>query len=96
MLQPINDNLIVKVSKKEQQERNGFTIANPSNLQEKQDKGEVIAVGDGRIALNGTPIPMKIKVGDVILFNKFAGTEVIDEKEKYVIIKESDILAIFK
>ena len=65
-------------------------------MQQKQNKGVVTAVGDGRITLSGERIPLRVKVGDQILFNKFAGTEIIDGEDKYVIILESDILAIIK
>ena len=93
-LQPINDNILVKISTEEQKVQNGITIANPTGLQQKQNKGVITAVGDGRITLSGERIPLRVKVGDQILFNKFAGTEIINGEDKYVIILESDILAI--
>ena len=62
----------------------------------RQDIGEVIAVGDGRVLNNGEVLPFSVKVGEKVLYNKYAGSEVILDTEKYLIIKETDILAIVK
>ena len=94
MITPINDNVIIKVEKLEEQivSAGGIVIAQ-NNGQAKPDKGEVMAVGSGRTTLNGEVIPMKIKSGDKIIFNRFAGTEVVVEGDLFLIIKEADILA---
>lgn len=97
MITPINDNVIIKVEKIEDTivSGGGIVIAQ-NNGQAKPDKGEIVAVGTGRITLNGETIPMKVKSGDKIIFNRFAGTEVVVEGEVYLIIKEADILARIK
>ena len=58
------------------------------------EEGKVIAVGKGRIDENGKPLPMEVKVGDIILYGKYSGTEVTIDDKEYVILKEEDILAI--
>lgn len=97
MITPINDNVIIKVEKIEENivSDGGIVIAQ-NNGQAKPDKGEVAAIGTGRITLNGDVIPMKVASGDKIIFNRFAGTEVVIEGEVYLIIKEADILAKIK
>ena len=58
--------------------------------------GEVIAVGEGRTLNNGTVLPLSIKAGQQVIYNKYAGTQVMSGEDKYLIVKESDILAIVK
>ena len=97
-IQPINDNVIVLLPEveKEQKTNSGLVIASSQQGQVRSDKGQVVAVGDGRITANGDLIELKVKKGDQILFNKFAGTEVSVGETRYLIIKECDILAKIK
>lgn len=98
-LQPIGDNLVIRIKDKEKEEvtKNGLILLNQGTQQSlRQDIGEVIAVGDGRVLNNGEILPFSVKVGEKVLYNKYAGSEVILDTEKYLIIKETDILAIVK
>ena len=98
-LQPIGDNLVIRIKDKEKEEitKNGLILLNQGTQQSlRQDIGEVIAVGDGRVLNNGEVLPFSVKVGEKVLYNKYAGSEVILDTEKYLIIKETDILAIVK
>ena len=98
-LQPIGDNLVIRIKDKEKEEvtKNGLILLNQGTQQSlRQDIGEVIAVGDGRVLNNGDVLPFSVKVGEKVLYNKYAGSEVILDTEKYLIIKETDILAIVK
>lgn len=99
ILQPIGDNLVIKVKDKEKEEvtKSGLILLNQGTQQSlRQDIGEVIALGDGRTLNNGEVLPFKVKKGEKVLYNKYAGTEVIIDTDKYLIIKETDILAIVK
>lgn len=98
-LQPIGDNLVIRIKDKEKEEvtKNGLILLNQGTQQSlRQDIGEVIAIGDGRVLNNGEVLPFSVKVGEKVLYNKYAGSEVILDTEKYLIIKETDILAIVK
>lgn len=94
ILEAINDNVIVKlpVMEKEIKSKTGI-ILGQNNEAAKSDRGTVVAVGKGRITSDGKLIELTIKEGDNIIFNRFAGTEIIQGEEKFLIIKESDILA---
>ena len=98
-LQPIGDNLVIRIKDKEKEEvtKNGLILLNQGTQQSlRQDIGEVIAVGDGRVLNNGEVLPFSVKVGEKVRYNKYAGSEVILDTEKYLIIKETDILEIVK
>ena len=92
-LKPLNDRILVtRVDKSKQETRGGIII--PDTAKEKPMEGKVIAVGGGRRQKDGKRISLEVKVGDRILFGKYAGTEVkIDDKE-HVIIKEDEVLGI--
>ena len=99
ILQPIGDNLIIKIKDKEKEEvtKSGLILLNQGTQQSlRQDIGEVIAIGEGRVLNNGEILPFTIKVGEKVLYNKYAGSEVIIDTDKYLIIKETDILAVVK
>lgn len=99
ILQPIGDNLVIKIKDKEKEEvtKSGFILLNQGTQQSlRQDMGEVVAVGEGRVLNNGETLPFSVQVGDKVLYNKYAGSEVIIDTDKYLIIKETDILAIVK
>lgn len=99
ILQPIGDNLIIKIKDKEKEEvtSSGLILLNQGTQQSlRQDIGEVIALGEGRVLNNGEILPFSVKKGEKVLYNKYAGSEVIIDTDKYLIIKETDILAIVK
>lgn len=95
---PVHDNLIVEleIEKKEEKTASGIILTNAGKSEQmlRKQEGTVIAVGEGRRLNDGTLLPSTAKVGEKILFNKFAGTEIESDEHKYLIIKESDILAI--
>ena len=93
VLQPIGDRVIVKV-KEEEKTVGGIVLA--SNAKEKPTEGEVVAVGEGSYAENGNKIPMSVEKGDVVLYDKYSGTNVEYEGEKFLVLHEKDILAVVK
>src|SRR5699024_2546341 len=82
----------LKVQKEEEQSIGGIVIA--SNAKEKPTTGEVIAVGNGRILDNGQRVEPEVKVGQSVVFDKYAGSEVKYEGEEYLVIRENDIIAV--
>ena len=94
MLEPIGDRVIVKVKEEEEKTVGGIVLA--SNAKEKPTEGEVVAVGNGAYAENGDKLPMTVKKGDVVLYDKYSGTNVKSDGEKYLVLHEKDILAIVK
>jgi chaperonin GroES len=91
-LKPLADRLVVKPLEQEETTASGIIL--PETAKEKPQEGEVLAVGPGRYGDEDERIPMDVKVGDVVLFAKYAGTEIKLNDTKYLIMKESDILAI--
>ena len=90
-LQPLFDKVVVKQAKKEEATKSGIIL--PSNAQEKQDLATVIAVGPGGI-IDGKEVKMQVKVGDTVLYSKYAGNEFKVDGEEVIILRQSDILAI--
>lgn len=97
-LKPLYDNVVVKIEAiNQKQEINGLIIdMGVSANQMRQDCGQVVSTGEGRITTDGQVVPLRVKEGDQVMFNKFAGTEIQSEEGKFLILKESDILAIIK
>lgn len=91
-LKPLGDRLVVKPT--EQEETTSFGIVIPDSAKEKPQQGEVVAIGPGRRDDDGEYIAMDVSVGDVVLYAKYAGTEVKIDGSKVLILKESDVLAI--
>ena len=87
MIKPLADRVLIEPKEAETKTASGIFI--PDTAKEKPQHGTVIAVGPGK-----KDEPMEVKVGDVVLFGKYAGTEVAVEEKKYLIVKQSDILAI--
>lgn len=92
-LKPLGDRVVVKVLEEEEQRTAGGIVL-PDTAKEKPQKGEVIAVGSGKLLDNGERVPLEVKVGDRIIFAKYGGTEVKVNGTEYLILRESDILAI--
>ncbi len=91
---PLHDRVLVRRIEEEEKTKGGIII--PDTAKEKPQQGEVVAVGPGARTEDGKLIPMDVKVGDKILFGKWAGTEVKIEGEEYLILKESDILGVLE
>jgi chaperonin GroES len=88
---PLADRVVIKALEETEQMRGGLYI--PDTAKEKPQQGEVIAVGPGRYE-DGKLVPMGVKVGDKVLYGKYSGTEVTIETEQYLILRESDVLAV--
>jgi len=93
-LTPLHDRVIVKAAKPEEVSKGGIII--PDTAKEKPMQGEVIAVGTGKQSEDGKVTPMAVKVGDTVLYGKYAGTEVNVDGEEFLIMRESDIFAVVK
>ena len=93
-LKPLGDRIVVKVLSREEKTKGGIVL--PDTAKEKPTEGEVVAVGTGKILDNGQKQPVEVKVGDRIIFSKYAGTEVKVEDEELVIFSERDVLAIIE
>ena len=91
-LKPLADRLVVEPVEKEERTASGIIL--PETAKEKPQEGTVLAAGPGRTDDDGKRIPMDVKTGDVVLYAKYAGTEVKIDDKKLLILKESDILAI--
>ena len=91
-VKPMEDRILLKPMEAEQKTAGGIII--PDNAKEKPQKGEVIAVGPGKTNDKGQKIEMTLKKGDKILYGKYSGTEITIEGQEYLIVRESDVLAI--
>lgn len=91
-LKPLGDRLVVEPRERESTTASGIVL--PETAKEKPQEGEVIAVGPGRRDDDGKRIDMDVKVGDVVLYAKYGGTEIKIDDKKLLILKESDVLAI--
>ncbi|MBN1575227.1 MAG: co-chaperone GroES [Chitinispirillaceae bacterium] len=91
-VKPLSDRIIIRPLEAEQKTAGGIII--PDNAKEKPQKGEVIAIGAGKIADNGQKIDMSLKTGDTVLYGKYSGTEVSIDGTDYLIMRESDVLAV--
>mgnify|MGYP000644123091 CR=1 FL=1 len=91
-LTPLGDRVIVKPIPVEEKTKGGIIL--PDTAKEKPMKGEVISVGKGKVTDDGKVIEMEVKPGDIILYGKYSGTEIKFEGEEYLIVKQSEILAI--
>ena len=94
MLRPLSDHVLVKAAAKEEKTATGIIL--PDSSKEKPEKGEVIAIGQGKLNDNGVRQPMSLKVGDKILFTKYSPNEVKVDDQEYLILSESDVLAVIE
>ncbi len=90
-LQPLGDRVVVRPIPKEEITKGGIVL--PDTAKEKPQEGEVIAAGPGRLSEDGKRIAMEVKVGDRVIYAKYAGTEIKLNDEELIILRESDILA---
>ena len=90
-VKPLADRVVVKALEESEQMRGGLYI--PDTAKEKPQQGEVVAVGPGRVE-DGKRVDMELKVGDKVLYGKYSGTEVTLDDQPYLILRESDVLAV--
>jgi chaperonin GroES len=90
-LKPLADRVVVKPIEGERVSKGGIVL--PDTAKEKPQEGKVIAVGEGRLSEDGKRLPMDVKVGDIVIYAKYGGTEIKIEDEEFMILRESDILA---
>jgi chaperonin GroES len=93
-VQPLEDRIVVRPNESETTTASGLVI--PDTAKEKPQQGEVLAVGPGRTTDEGKVIPSAVKVGDVVLYSKYGGTEVTVKGEDLLILTSRDVLAIMK
>lgn len=92
VLKPLEDRVVVQPLEAEQTTASGLVI--PDTAKEKPQEGKVLAVGPGRIDDKGNRIPLDVKVGDVVIYSKYGGTEVKYNGEEYLILSARDVLAV--
>lgn len=94
MIKPLGDRVVVKAIEVEEKTASGIVL--PDTAKEKPQQGEVLAVGSGKLLENGQRVPMEVKVGDKVVYSKFAGTEFKQGDEELLILNERDILGIIE
>lgn len=92
MLKPLGDRVVIELVETEEKTASGIVL--PDTAKEKPQEGKVVAVGTGRVLENGERIALEVSEGDRIIFSKYSGTEVKYEGNEYLILRESDILAV--
>ncbi len=93
-IRPLHDRILVQRLEEEEKTKGGIII--PDTAKEKPIEGKVVAVGNGKILENGQVKPLDVKVGDKVLYGKYAGTEVRIGGEEYLIMREDDVLGIIE
>lgn len=91
-LRPLQDRIIVKRVEEESKTAGGLFI--PETAKEKPQRGQIVATGNGKKTEDGKVLPLDVKVGDVVLFGKYAGTEIKVDGDDYLMMREDDILAV--
>lgn len=91
-IKPLGDRVVLKALAQEEKTKSGIVL--PDTAKEKPQQGEVLAVGTGKVLENGQKVPLEVKVGDKVIFSKYAGTEIKLDGEEVLILGERDILAI--
>ena len=91
-IKPLEDRIVIRQVEAEQTTPSGLVI--PDTAKEKPQEGEVIAVGPGRVDDNGNRIPVDVKVGDVVIYSRYGGTEVKYEGQEFQILSSRDVLAV--
>lgn len=92
MLRPLGDRIVIELIEAEEKTASGIVL--PDSAKEKPQEGKVVSVGTGRVLENGTRVDLDVKEGDRIIFSKYAGTEVKYENNEFLILRESDVLAV--
>jgi chaperonin GroES len=91
-VRPLGDRVLIKPKAREEMTKSGIVL--PDTAKEKPQEGSVVAMGSGRLLESGERVPMDLKVGDSVLYSKYAGTEIKLDGEDHLIVRETDILAI--
>ena len=91
-VRPLHDRLVVRRIEEKETAKGGIII--PDTAKEKPQRGEILAVGNGKILDNGTKVTLDVKVGDKILFGKYTGTEIKIDGEEVLILREDEVLAV--
>ncbi len=91
-IKPLSDRVVIKPAPADEKVQGGIII--PDTAKEKPQKGEIVAIGPGKVTDAGQTIAPSVKVGDTVLYGKYSGTEVTIDGEEYLIVRESDILAV--
>ena len=94
-LRPLSNNVVIKAAKKEEMTKSGIVLPDTAD-KEKPERGEVVAVGSGKILDNGQVAPMSVKVGDQVVFKKYSPDEIKIDGEEYLVLSESDIIAVIE
>ncbi len=94
MIRPLGERVVVKPLPSEEITKGGIVL--PDTAKEKPQEGEVVAVGSGRLLDNGTRVSIDLKVGDKVLFSKYAGNEVKIDGVEYLLVREADILGVIE
>ncbi|MBL7005064.1 MAG: co-chaperone GroES [Gammaproteobacteria bacterium] len=92
-MRPLHDRVVIKRTEEERTTASGIVI--PDSATEKPSRGEILAVGNGKVTSSGDVKALDVKVGDQVLFGKFAGTEIKLDGEDFIIMREDDIMAVF-
>ena len=92
MIKPLGERVVIEVAESDVTTASGIVL--PDTAQEKPQKGKVVAVGTGKLLDNGERAAMEVKVGDGVVFSKYSGSEIKVDDKDYLIVRESDILAI--
>ncbi|MBT2758087.1 co-chaperone GroES [Mesobacillus foraminis] len=92
MIKPLGDRIIIELVESEEKTASGIVL--PDSAKEKPQEGKVVAVGTGRVLESGERVALEVSVGDRIIFSKYGGTEVKYQGTEYLILRESDILAV--
>jgi chaperonin GroES len=93
-LRPLQDRVIVKQSEAEEKTKSGIVL--PDTAKEKPTKGKVISVGPGKLDDNGKPMEIGLRAGDTVYYGKYSGTDIEVDGQKFVILRESDILGVLE
>ncbi|MEE9519139.1 MAG: co-chaperone GroES [bacterium] len=91
-VRPLHDRILLRRIEEQEVKKGGIII--PDTAKEKPQEGEVVAIGEGRRLDSGERQPMDVKVGDLVLFGKYSGTDVMIDDEEYLILREEDVFAI--
>jgi len=94
-LKPLNDHVVLKPATREEVTKSGIFLPD-TGTKERPERGEVVAIGNGKLNDNGQRAPMSVKVGDVVIFKKYSPDDIKIDGEEYLIIKESDVMAILE
>lgn len=92
-IKPLGDRIVIRVIESEETTKSGIVL--PGTAKEKPMQGEVLAVGSGEM-VDGKKVPLELKVGDRVLYSKYAGTEVKIDGKEYLIVRQSDVLAVLE